>query len=53
MGKYFTVTVKPEIAASKQDDGAFADGDLVFDWTAFNIPKGPAKLLNIQINVLT
>ena len=48
MGKYFTVTVKPEIAASKQDDGAFADGDLVFDWTAFNIPKGPAKLLNIQ-----
>ena len=41
---YFTVEIKPTIAASKQALGAFADGDLVFDWTSFDIPRGPARL---------
>ena len=44
MGKYFTVNVKPTIAASLQHIGAFGAGDVLFDWTSFNIPKGAAKL---------
>ena len=47
MGKYFTTTIKPTIPVSAQDDGNFGDGDVLFDWTAFNIPKGAAKLLNV------
>ena len=47
MGKYFTTTIKPTITASIQHLGNFADGDVLFDWTAFNIPKGAAKLLNV------
>ena len=46
MGKFFTVEVKPEIAASKQALGAFANGDLVFDWTSFQVPSGANKLVN-------
>ena len=44
MGNFFTIEVKPVITASKQALGAFADGDLVFDWTSFDIPRGPARL---------
>ena len=47
MGKFFTVTVKPTIAASIQAEAAFADGDALFDWTAFDIPRGGARLLSI------
>ena len=46
MGKYFTVEVLCPISASKQALGAFADGDLLFDWTAFEIPKGANRLVN-------
>tara|TARA_R100000700_G_scaffold22662_1_gene29435 strand:- start:332 stop:1060 length:729 start_codon:yes stop_codon:yes gene_type:complete len=46
MGKYFTVTVKPTITASKQALGAFADFDVLFDWTAFDVPRGACKLIN-------
>ena len=45
MGKYFTVEVKPTITASKQHLGAFDQGDVLFDWTAFNVPKGANKLV--------
>ena len=47
MGKYFTVEVKPTILPSVQDDGAFGDGDVLFDWTEFEIPKGAARLVNV------
>tara|TARA_Y100000004_G_scaffold194120_1_gene258014 strand:+ start:60 stop:902 length:843 start_codon:yes stop_codon:yes gene_type:complete len=46
MNKFFTVDIKPTITASKQHDGAFADGDLLFDWTAFNVPSGVNKLVS-------
>jgi hypothetical protein len=46
MGKFFTVEVKPTIAASKQALGAYTDFDLLFDWTAFDVPKGASKLVN-------
>lgn len=47
MGKYFTTTIKPTIGAAQQHAAAFADNDLLFDWTAFNVPKGANKLMNI------
>ena len=46
MGKFFTVEVNPTITASKQHAGAFAAGDILFDWTSFQIPKGSARLLS-------
>ena len=48
MGKYFTVTVKPTIAASIQAEAAFADGDALFDWTAFDLPYA-AELVSVSI----
>ena len=47
MGKYFNVTVKPEILVAKQDDAAFSNGDVVFDWTPFDVPKGANRLLDV------
>tara|TARA_R110002012_G_scaffold84160_1_gene210992 strand:+ start:375 stop:1148 length:774 start_codon:yes stop_codon:yes gene_type:complete len=48
MGKYFTVEVKPTIAASLQT-GAFGVNDILFDWTAFDIPKGSKKLIGLTM----
>ena len=45
--KYFTVTVKPTIAASKQKLGAFTGNDVLFNWTEFDIPKGAARLIGV------
>ena len=39
INKYHSVTVKPTIKASKQTS-AFAAGDVLFDWTPFDVPKG-------------
>jgi hypothetical protein len=52
MGKYFTVTVKPVMPVATQiqsgaSDLQFGDGDVLFDWAAFDVPKGPSKLLDI------
>ena len=47
MGKYFTVTVRPEIPAATQHLDQFTDADALFDWTAFNVPKGANRLLNV------
>jgi len=51
MRKYFDVTVKPTVTASKQHAGAFAAGDILFDWTPFEIPRGSARLLNTFVTV--
>ena len=40
MNKFFTLEVKPEIPAAQQALGAFADGDVLADWFAFDIPNG-------------
>jgi hypothetical protein len=48
MGKYFTVEVNPTITASLQT-AAFGDADILFDWTAFDVPKGASRLLNATI----
>ena len=50
MGNFFTVTVKPLIPASSQHLGAFASSlDLLFDWHAFDVPKGANRLIGITM----
>ena len=46
-GKYFTVTVKPMLTASLQAGGTVGGGDILYDWTSFDIPKGGANLIGI------
>tara|TARA_R110002020_G_scaffold215232_2_gene422361 strand:+ start:424 stop:1230 length:807 start_codon:yes stop_codon:yes gene_type:complete len=44
--KYFTVEVKPIISAIAAGlHTAFADGDVLFDWHAFQIPRGGGRLI--------
>jgi len=50
--KYFTVEVKPVIPAT--DNGlhaAFADGEILFDWTAFEVPRGGGKLIGATVEM--
>ena len=47
MSKYFTVDVKPTIAASLQHAAAFTAGDVLFDWTEFEIPRGGSRLMAV------
>ena len=47
--KYFTVEVKPTITASKQ--AAFANKDVLFDWTSFQVPRGASKLLSVNVTL--
>ena len=48
---YFNVTVKPTVPASKQHTGNFSAQDVLFDWVAFDIPRGGAKLLGATVLV--
>ena len=41
---YFTVEVVPTITADTQA-AAFANQDLLFDWAAFDVPKGASRLV--------
>ena len=50
---YFTVEVKPTIAASIQAEAAFTAKDVLFDWTSFDVPKGANKLVDITFLVRT
>ena len=52
MGKYFNTIIDceiPTVAAGQH--AAFGDGDVLFDWTAFDIPKGACRLLNVAMVV--
>ena len=42
--------IKPTVRASAQH-AAFVNGDIVFDWTSFEIPRGTAKLLGATISM--
>ena len=48
--KYFTVEKALTVAASDQHT-AFAQSDLVVDWTAIQIPRGASKLTSVTILV--
>jgi len=50
MGKYFSVTKKIEIAASKQH-AAFGAGDVLTDWVPLQIPKGSSCLKSVTMLV--
>tara|TARA_A100001515_G_scaffold130899_1_gene118372 strand:- start:15 stop:740 length:726 start_codon:yes stop_codon:yes gene_type:complete len=43
---YFNITVKPDITGANAVT-AFADEDLIFDWTEFSVPKGGARLVGV------
>ena len=48
---YFNSSViKPLVSASAQN-AAFVDGDILFDWTGFEIPRGTVKLLGATIKI--
>ena len=49
--RYFSVEVKPTIAASKQNAGPFSAGDVLFDWVEFEIPKGTSRLIGATMIV--
>ena len=51
MAQYYTKEVKPTITASKQHAAAFSDNDVLFNWTAFAVPKGTHKLVGVQMTV--
>ena len=49
MGKFFNSSVITPLVKASAQDSAFVTGDLVFDWTAFDIPKGAARVLGATI----
>ncbi len=44
VNKYFNITVKPTILASKLAT-VYTAGDIVFDWHAVDVPKGASRLI--------
>ena len=49
---YFTVEVKPTIPnVAAGQHAAFAQNDLLFDWYAFDVPKGTCRLIHIDQEV--
>ena len=56
-GKYFdTGWLKPITPVTNQigtgsEDAAFADKDIVFDWTAVDVPKGTHRLLSAALRI--
>jgi hypothetical protein len=42
--------IVPTVKASAQN-AAFAQGEIVFDWVSFDIPRGPARLLGATISI--
>ena len=48
MGKYFVTEVRPTISAA-QMGGNITNADILWDWFAFDIPKGPARLIGLTV----
>ena len=51
MGKYYTTTVLPDMNHGAATGTATSDGDLLFDWTPFEIPKGAAALCSVSAQI--
>ena len=50
--KYFTIEVKPVMTPVTAGlTTAFADGDVLFDWTSFQIPRGNSKLIGVTAEI--
>ena len=51
-GKYFTVEVKPVMTPVTAGlTTTFGDGDVLFDWTSFQIPRGASKLIGVTAEI--
>ena len=51
MGKYFSTSVEPDMSrdmGTTAGTQAFADKDILFDWTPFDIPKGSSQLKSVE-----
>ena len=46
---YFNSPVITPLVKASAQHAAFANGDIVFDWASFDIPKGSARLLGATI----
>lgn len=51
MGKYFTVEVKPVTTVAALAAGDINQNLIFADWTAFDLPKGPARLVATTIRL--
>ena len=50
-GNYFNSDViVPKVPAATQN-AVYADGDILFDWTVFDIPRGGARLIGASIQI--
>ena len=50
--KYFTVEVKPVMTPVNAGlHVAFSDGDVLFDWTSFQVPRGANKLIGVTAEI--
>ena len=47
--KYFNSPVITPLVKASAQNAAFADGDIVFDWASFDIPRGSSRLLGATI----
>ena len=45
-GKYYSTKVRPILAASSQHAAAYTAKDVLFGWTAVQIPRGSARLIS-------
>ena len=52
MSKYFTVEVKPVMTPVNAGlNASFGDGDVLFDWTSFQVPRGASKLIGVTAEI--
>ena len=56
VNKYFNVDVKPVMPVATQiqsnkTDLVFGAGDVLFGWTAFEVPKGSSKLIDMSVMI--
>ena len=52
MNKFFNLEVRPTILPQRQTSG-FADGDIIADWFAFDIPNGGNRLISGHMTTKT
>ena len=48
---FFTIEVIPTLPADRQaaNSSVFSAGDVLFNWTSFQIPRGAARLLGATV----
>lgn len=49
MSRFFQVIVAPDMNHGAATGTATSNGDILFDWTPFEIPRGTAKLVNMTV----